>query len=278
MKTIKYLTTIALLLLLLAAASCNKDSSEPEPTCVFDDPLTDLPWLKERVDIYKEAAEKDRLHGKIYQCTYRYDTEADAEIGFYMGTDGNDLGGICCSCFDMYLLNCEGKSPCYSLRTSIPWPTSCWANFTIDNLKLIFEALPTPLASVDSIYKQPLSVIKECVYGKWKLFKIGGQYYYNTFVDISENSVVVSGDEDLNYSFSYTWREMKQPYCDMTSDSCMTHVMWDSEEDEFGWCFEDLCEDHLVVIKIQRYNDEYRGNFFLPKETFGLHRIIDNNQ
>jgi len=70
-------------------------------SCEFENPLTDLPWLKEIIDgIEKDAEAGHKQHAKIYQCTY---TDG---IGFLLE--------LCVGCpdFGYWLRSCEGESLC----------------------------------------------------------------------------------------------------------------------------------------------------------------------
>jgi|GEM_PF-1844074 len=96
------------LMVLLAAGSCEKrtnmeippnENSETEPeevviqdTCVFDNPLTDIPWMKELIhEINQENGEVI-----IYQCTY-----GEEQTGFL-----EDRGNIA------FFYNCKGETLC----------------------------------------------------------------------------------------------------------------------------------------------------------------------
>jgi hypothetical protein len=70
-------------------------------SCEFENPLTDLPWLKEIVDeLEKDAEAGYKQHARIYQCCYK------EGIGF--------LFELCVDCpdFGYWLKNCEGESLC----------------------------------------------------------------------------------------------------------------------------------------------------------------------
>jgi hypothetical protein len=84
-----------------------------ETTCKFENPLTDLLWLKELVD------KLDSTRTKIHQYTYKYG------IGFLVampvGTDD------CLGSFK----NCEGKTICY---------TTGLMGFTCTEFEIDFES------------------------------------------------------------------------------------------------------------------------------------------
>jgi hypothetical protein len=42
--------------------------------CDFDNPLTDLVWLKQIVDNIEIDSENGKVHARIYQCIYKYGT------------------------------------------------------------------------------------------------------------------------------------------------------------------------------------------------------------
>ena len=205
-------------------------------TCNFNNPLIDLPWLKEIVEGFKTDIEVGQLHHvRIYQCNYIGGT------GFLLE--------LCVGCpdFGYTLMSCEGESLC------ILWGftgSSCSElNVDFEHKKLIWEIQPTPPLTIDNLYEQPLCVIKKYVLGKWRLHKMWdgtGHYYSNTFVDISENMVIASGN-DVNYTFSYSWKQMEvyPPYPNMSSYT--TFVMWNDEQNKGEWSFYNLRDDFLEV-------------------------------
>jgi len=95
-------------------------------TCEFDNPLMDLPWLKEVIDgLEKDAAAGYKQHARIYQCHYKNG------IGFLLE--------LCVNCpdFGYWLKSCEGESLC------VMWGEAgdpC-AEFSVDfeNKELIWE-------------------------------------------------------------------------------------------------------------------------------------------
>ena len=69
--------------------------------CKFENPLTDLPWLKEIVDGWEaESVAGNPPHARIYQCTYR------DGIGFLLEPC------VGCADFGYELTNCDGELLC----------------------------------------------------------------------------------------------------------------------------------------------------------------------
>ena len=72
-------------------------------------------------------------------------------------------------------------------------------------------------SNIENLYAQPLPVIQECVQGKWKWVSISRWGYLgyilltNTFVEITENSVVITQEDyngvDVGGTFSYEWKK-----------------------------------------------------------------------
>jgi hypothetical protein len=123
---------------------------------------------------------------------------------------------------------------------------SCKDDSDIDMSKIDFS-------NIEDLYAQPLPVIEKCVEGKWKWISfttwgvVGIWYPTNTFVDIMHDRVVVTGDDNLNeaFSFSYTWTRKKTTaeYLDYT-----TYVMWNQDRDCSQWFFAQIRNDTLAVI------------------------------
>jgi hypothetical protein len=118
MKKNIFLIAAVLLISSVAFSACNKDEEGTDNSnstreaeelaipCSFENPLTDLPWLKEMIEEF-ESYEKmpETLPGsieniRIYQCTYK------GGIGFLLSE--------CEGCPDgaSWLLNCEGEKLC----------------------------------------------------------------------------------------------------------------------------------------------------------------------
>ena len=105
----------------------------------------------------------------------------------------------------------------------------------------------TDFSNIENLYAQPLPVIQKCVEGKWKWFEIctcgfiGLRHLSNTVVDITKESVIITGDDGLNQTFQYSWKEYGTPY------NYTTYVMWNKEKDTGKWYFDKIINDTLVV-------------------------------
>ena len=202
----------------------------------LDESFFDMPWFKEKVEESRSLIDAGYLlHERIYQCTYR------DGIGFVLD--------FCVECRDagFSFVNVDGVTICYSNG----WFDSCKElNIDLESKKLIWEIQPDPPVTIENLYEQPLAVINKCVQGQWKLHKFWdgfSHYYANTTVDISEKGVTVSGNEGLNFTFSYGWKKMEvsPPYPDMKSYT--THVMWNNKQNKGEWSFFSLRGDMLEV-------------------------------
>jgi len=119
-------------------------------------------------------------------------------------------------------------------------------------------------SNIDDLHAQPLPVIQKCVEGEWKWIAystygfIGLWYPTNTFINITNDSVVVTGDDNLNEAFSYSW-EKKKTSAKLANYT--TYVMWNNEQHSGEWFFDSIQNDTLVVLndKINSggYNDSY---------------------
>ena len=92
-----------LLVIYLMGTACKEKEEEPkEQICNVNNPLTDLPWLKEIIDKFEKEAENSGYnnHARIYQCAYK------GGIGF--------LFENCVECPNatFYFYNCEGAFLC----------------------------------------------------------------------------------------------------------------------------------------------------------------------
>jgi hypothetical protein len=102
MKAQRFFRILTILLILAGSvSSCSKKESPKEPVCNVNNPLTDLPWLKERVNDYNEDAKAgNKRHAQIYQCTYKDGT------GFLV----DDIVGSPDAALQLF--NCEGVPLC----------------------------------------------------------------------------------------------------------------------------------------------------------------------
>jgi hypothetical protein len=95
--------------------------------CIFDNPLTDLVWLKQYVERVENLSNNGtKQYIRIYQCTYKYG------IGFLIEPyDGIDVG------YDLH--DCEGKYLC----TMWGFTGNPCSQFTVDfkNKELIYELI-----------------------------------------------------------------------------------------------------------------------------------------
>jgi hypothetical protein len=124
MKKMILQTAAVLLLLAGMTVSCGKKDCQcnNEKACNVENPLRDLPWLKQFIN---EVKDTESGHKRIYQCTYKDGT------GFLINN--------CVGCPDagLNLVNCDGTSLCvlYGLAGD-----PC-TEFEIDfeSMKLIWE-------------------------------------------------------------------------------------------------------------------------------------------
>ena len=236
-----------ILLLMTCALSCSKKEELEVETKIeyeeyleyIDSSFLDMPWLKEIVEERRNTIKAGYLSQSIiYQCTYKNG------IGFILD--------FCVGCPDagFALVDINGVSVCYSNG----WHDSC-KEFNIDyeNKKLIYEIQPDPPVSIENLYAQSPNVISRSVQGKWILHKfwggIGNVRYYDwtTLVNISEDRVNVSGNEGVNFTFSYSWKQMgvPPPYPEISSYN--TYVMWNDKQNRGEWSFFNLRYDMLEV-------------------------------
>jgi hypothetical protein len=101
--------------------------------------------------------------------------------------------------------------------------------------------------TIEDLYAQPLSIIQECVQGKWKIDVeyggiLGSQYLENTFVDIHDNYCIFTsydGSQRISY---YMWKK-----CTVLYGEFETWVMWDTEYDQELMYFMSIRNDTLTV-------------------------------
>ena len=95
-KNILIFTAILLILLGSFSFSCEKKVDTPkEKLCNVENPLTDLPWLKAKVEEITLLFQNNPLHIAIYQCTYGNKQtgflEDHGNVGFFYDCEGEIL-------------------------------------------------------------------------------------------------------------------------------------------------------------------------------------------
>jgi len=136
MHKVNFLNLVVFLLILAGSfASCTERNEKHciENECNFCNPLTDLPWLKEKIDFWNHSSSGILVN--VYQCTYN-----DNIDGFYIEP--------CLNCFVpfAYLYSCEGITMCYINEMLIineiierkNW-NSFFEEWNINNLELIWS-------------------------------------------------------------------------------------------------------------------------------------------
>jgi len=126
LKRSLWLTVITILcfvvVTLFATVSCDKSEIPPKVYNV-DNPLTDLPWLKTKVEeIVLQIQNGNPVSVSIYQCTY-----GNGQTGFL-----EDCGNI------KYFYNCEGEKLC--LMGGFAGATCPELSIDFANEKLIWKA------------------------------------------------------------------------------------------------------------------------------------------
>ena len=231
---------------------------ENEIPCEFENPLTDLPWLKDMIAEFEQNGE----YCWIYQVEY------EGNIGFWVLQNP-----------DVYwkqgkyrFINCEGETQ-YTWLDKLE-NIEAYYKFKADfsNTKLIWKPIPDPRITIEDLYAQPLSVIQEHIDGKWRLtiHRRGGDwmgyisYPTNTIVyfDTKNNRVVITEHENepikimsghLNSPFSISW-EYKEVYPMFSGiygygTSFTTYVMQNNDQNVMpGWFFDRIQNDVLRII------------------------------
>ena len=108
LKILKVCLLIVAIVMLITVCNNNvsssikdRDTNDMNNSCEFDNPLTDLPWLKEIVDgIEKDAEAGYKQHARIYQCTYTDGTGFLLELHIGYPDSG------------YWLKSCKGESLC----------------------------------------------------------------------------------------------------------------------------------------------------------------------
>ena len=131
MKKKDLIYTALLLILASCFSACNeKDDTEKEPACNFDNPLTELLWLKTKVDENTLLLQQGNpLRVSIHQCMYD-----DGKIGFLI-----DKGNT------KTFYNCGGETLC--IMGGVAGETSPELN--IVSRELIWYIPKEPVCNVD---------------------------------------------------------------------------------------------------------------------------------
>jgi len=128
MKSKILIFMVFLMVFTTSFSTCKKENDIPiEKVCDVENPLKDLPWLKEIVDrlIEEDKTSFFKPHARIFQCNYIEGT------GFLLEMNvASPDGGY-------YFRNCEGEHLCFVGGVA---GFSC-KEFDIDfkNIKLIYE-------------------------------------------------------------------------------------------------------------------------------------------
>jgi hypothetical protein len=95
MKTLLKLFSVITIVISFVTIGCDKPKT-PDSTCNVDNPLTDLPWLKTKIEELTLLYQDNPLSVAIYQCTY-----SNGQTGFL-----EERGNIA------FFYNCKGETLC----------------------------------------------------------------------------------------------------------------------------------------------------------------------
>ena len=129
-QKIKTSFKIGLLIIAILITACgddenssikDRDTNDMNNSCEFENPLTDLPWLKAKVDEITLIFQGNPLHIAIYQCTY-----------------GNEKTGFLEDrCNVSFFYDCEGETLC--MMGGFAGATCPHLNIDFENKTLIWE-------------------------------------------------------------------------------------------------------------------------------------------
>ena len=169
---------------LFVASGCDK-SETPPITCIVDNPVTDLPWLKEIVDGFEYDAVTLGYNpqARIYQCTYK------DGIGFLLE--------MCVGCPDAgySFRNCEGVILCGGGGHSGEDNCSEW-NINSENKKLIWEMENSQIKPQELCH-----CIMDTLKGEWNWIRVEdgkGNTWDNEFTSIIK---ILSQNEDKSINY-----------------------------------------------------------------------------
>jgi hypothetical protein len=99
----------------------------------------------------------------------------------------------------------------------------------------------------NTLWDKDITTIESTITGKWKwvIFSTCGNngllYPSNTVVNITKDSVVITGDDGLNQAFSYSWKK------DKVSLGYTTYVIWNNKQNRDEWFFDKIQNDSLFI-------------------------------
>jgi hypothetical protein len=100
----------------------------------------------------------------------------------------------------------------------------------------------------NTLWDKDTTTIERAITGKWKWVIYGGMcgingasYLSNTVVNITKDSVVITGDDGLNQAFSYSWKK------DKVSLGYTTYVIWNNKQNRGEWFFDEIQNDSLFI-------------------------------
>jgi len=105
-------------------------------------------------------------------------------------------------------------------------------------------------SNIENLHAQPLPVIQKCVEGKWKCTShtwgfLGQLYPANTLINIANDSITVTGDNNFSKKFSYSWIKKE---VQLNNNAAITYIMWSDEQSGFEWFFDKIQNDTLWVV------------------------------
>jgi hypothetical protein len=182
------------------------DNDPPQKVCNVDNPLTDLPWLKEIIDGFeKDAGAGYKGHARIYQCNYKNG------VGFLLE--------MCVGCPDAgyWLRSCEGESLCIIGGFAGDRCTEFDVDF--ENKKLIWEKNYTETtknslvgkwvtSDYNSRHNDTIHFTTDMRVEDYFLFAHttiypASSYYFTYF--LTENTVKITSHQPENEAFSETF-------------------------------------------------------------------------
>jgi len=152
----------------------------------------------------------------------------------------------------IFLKNCHYRCFLFSLLLLL---TECFSSCQKDE---DIDWSNIDISNIENLYEQPLPVIKKCIQGKWRWTMITGrcttmaQSIINTFVEISENNVVITSEgynpvKIPNTTFSYSWKRVKIDVSLNPRHTITTYSLWPRKKGINAWWFFGIINDILIV-------------------------------